>query len=387
MSVKPRRALLEVSEVRRAAQGYGWDKILSQLSPKANEAINAYRDSSGRRKVECPNHRSKSKSEGRNFTVLKDFVETGGSACNTCGVKSSGFDTLMFLERWDFPTAMLEVGILLGLVTEHGATKRPSWRYQQPLQQAPDPVQEARKAAEAIELRSKMRRYWSESLPLTHPDALPARLYLFNRGLRARSLSQQLRYHPRMWLQHEGEKYGFHGAILGRFISPDMSRSVNINRIFVTHDGRKVLPEEGNKKPMAMPNDDTLTGSCVWLDKPGPIVAVGEGVETMIAVRGAYPALPVGATTTATLLAGLILPAQVQLVLVFADKDVSQTGQTAAASLITRVKSQGLTAKGYLPGLAIPDGAKSLDWRDVWEMHGPHGFPQLDWCRVARLAA
>ena len=85
---------MKAEEVRTLAQGR-WEEILAAIAPQLVPAL----DRKGRH-VPCPVH------GGRDgYRVFRDVEETVGSVCNTCGVFSIGFATLVWANDWDFKTA------------------------------------------------------------------------------------------------------------------------------------------------------------------------------------------------------------------------------------------------------------------------------------------
>jgi len=51
---------------------------------------------------------------------------------------------------------------------------------------------------------------------------------------------------------------------------------------------------------------------------------------------------------------------------VWADRDRSGTGETAALSLRERLLRQGISVAAHMPPGPIPADAKGIDWADVW---------------------
>jgi hypothetical protein len=54
------------------------------------------------------------------------------------------------------------------------------------------------------------------------------------------------------------------------------------------------------------------------------------------------------------------------LVVVWADRDRSGTGEAAALTLRERLLGRGILVAVHLPPVPIPVGAKGIDWADVW---------------------
>ena len=59
-------------------------------------------------------------------------------------------------------------------------------------------------------------------------------------------------------------------------------------------------------------------------------------------------------------------PAETPLVVVWADRDRSGTGEAAALALRERLIGRGIAVAVHLPPGPIPANAKGIDWADVW---------------------
>ena len=76
--------------------------------------------------------------------------------------------------------------------------------------------------------------------------------------------------------------------------------------------------------------------------------------------------MPVWSAVSARMLERVMLPAWIAQVVIWADLDRSGTGQAAAERLRARLSAEGIEASVELPPVAIPAGAKGLDWADLW---------------------
>lgn len=343
------------SDVKRRAAGR-WDSILRKLVPQLAEAI----DAPNKKKVGCPFHQGKTE---RNLRVLGDFAESGGIACNTCGVKPDGFETLIW-SGMTFAEAVKAVadeldGVYAGLTPEQLAR-------QQAEIEARRVLAAKKQAAEDKVYRRRLNEVWSESIPLDHPDALPGRMYLQNRGLSGlKVFPSELRFHRRLAYYDENDKYlGHWSAIVARFRTAGGMPGA-IHRLYVGPNGEKPdLPDR--KKMMAVPSTTILTGGAIHLSASSQILGVAEGIETALAAHLLY-GINVWATFSAQLMESFVPPPSVEKVLVFADKDRNERGEQAARILVKRLWESGIMAGFRLPDGDIPPGAKSLDFLDVLE--------------------
>ena len=77
-----------------------WDNILYALAPRLHPALD--RRSKGH--VGCPVHGGKD-----GYRMMPSYAEDGRSFCNTCGNKSDGFATLMWVNGWTARETLEEV--------------------------------------------------------------------------------------------------------------------------------------------------------------------------------------------------------------------------------------------------------------------------------------
>jgi hypothetical protein len=147
-----------------------------------------------------------------------------------------------------------------------------------------------------------------------------------------------------------------------------------LQRVYLTRDGRKADDEImltakengliGDFRSKPMLSISGMTGGAVRFGKAGKVLAVGEGIETMLAVSiGLGGFMSVAAAGTAALLEGLEIPEQVERLLIFSDKDANGRGEQAANALESRVSSQ-IDVSIILPVSELKPSEKSLDWLD-----------------------
>lgn len=107
----------------------------------------------------------------------------------------------------------------------------------------------------------------------------------------------------------------------------------------------------------------------IALQEKSKVLGVTEGIETALAVMGAFN-IPVWAAGNAYLLEKFVPPQGVDVV-IFADKDLPTKqhpeghGQSSAKLLLKRLWSEGIKASIKIPANDIPSGMKSVDWLDV----------------------
>ena len=327
------------TEIKQQAAGL-WRKILPDLAPTTSLAV-----SNTRKHFPCPIH------GGQNgFRAFNDVSETGGTICATCGANPDGFATLMWVNEWDFPTAVQAVDQYL-----NGSTgKHLRVVYRAPTNHN-DPQAELRRQQRIdATLAACQRMNW------------PLAKYLEGRGLGAvrNRVPPTIRAHIRLPYFEDGKLIAKHPAMVAPFTDLD-GNVVSVHRTYLTDRGQKA-PVTSPRKIMAPAKRGSLNGCAIRLFEPAKKMAVCEGIETALAVH-LMTGLPVIATGSAGLMRTVLLPDSVRRVEVYADRDVSGTGEEAARHLVSRLTHcEGREARILLPKGPIPDGAKSLDWLDVY---------------------
>ena len=193
------------------------------------------------------------------------------------------------------------------------------------------------------------RRLFRAGRPIT---GTPAEAYLRARGITARIDWPALRYHPSVYYR-AGDSAPLERwpALLAAVTSLD-GTITGILRTWLD----RTLPA---KAPFADPRRALghLLGNGVRFGEASDIVAAGEGVETMLALKSVLPALPVIAGLSANNLAALDLPPALSRLYVALDNDAA--GIKAAERLHER--------------------AAGLDIRDLVPVHADFN---LDLCRL-----
>ncbi len=198
----------------------------------------------------------------------------------------------------------------------------------------------------------KLNKIYKESKKILQcGEYCPGILYLKNRGLT--DIPANLRYTEKAW---ETETKKEQRAILAKFTMPD-GTNVTMHRTYITQDGKK-LPIKSPKK--MLPSLKKMTGGAVRLGEyESGMLGIAEGLETAIAVHDNVK-YPVWAALSSTLMAGCIIPDNVENVIIWADSDLNYTGEKAAYMLANRLAIEGKvkTIKVEIP--KVP----GTDWRD-----------------------
>ena len=200
---------------------------------------------------------------------------------------------------------------------------------------APAPVDDA--GEESVSERiARARRLWAACLPLAGTHA--------ERYLRARAIARcgfaALRFHPRL---HYRDEAGFR-----RF--PALVAAVTEPGGYVTGVHRTWLdPHRPAKAPVAAPRKTLgrTYGLAVRLGRPAGPLLVGEGLETVLSVLTAVPALAGAAALAAGSLGAFPPPRRVTRLLIARDRDTE--GEAAAERLAMRCAEAGIDATVLVP--------------------------------------
>ncbi len=199
---------------------------------------------------------------------------------------------------------------------------------------------------------------WAESFPVAHHDCVDR--YLSARGIHLECWPGALHYHPSLEYWQDGRCIGHLPAMIAE-VTDLAGLRVSLHRTYLTHDGQKANVEIVKKLTASSAR---LAGCSIKLGQPSVIkglstIAVAEGIETALACHAAST-MPTVSAISANGVERYQWPDEVQQLVVFADNDISQVGQKAAAALADRARSRGLKVGVLTP----PDSG--TDWADVW---------------------
>lgn len=202
--------------------------------------------------------------------------------------------------------------------------------------------------------RREMSALWGRSKPLSLDDW--AGRYLHSRTGLA-NFPTVLRFAPDERYSDGDGKATWHPAMIAKVDPNDQAASEGetaaIHRTYLDQFGGKADVSAPRKMLGTMP-----TGAAVRLMPHDKQLGIAEGIETALSASILYN-LPVWAALTANLLEEWSPPGGVEVVFIFADNDVSGTGQAAAYVLAKRLKAKGISAFVEMPPVV------GQDWNDV----------------------
>lgn len=345
---------MNIQELKDRARG-SWPSLLSHLAPELHEAL----EKPGKH-VRCPVHGSPT---GNNdgFKLFRDFPETGGGCCNTCGPKPDGLALISWVRDWTLKQTKIEVTrSLMGSESIQ-------------INQRSTPVH--RNRSKDAFFASKLREAWLDSVGLDDPSAHPGRLYLARRGLTNLLPGNAIRFAERQpcFDPETKKEIGRYPALLIAFRAQD-GTPVTLQRIYLDSDGNKA-PIPKPKRCMPYPSDRIMRGGAVRLKAVrGRYMGICEGAETGLAIQEATK-MPVWATLTNTLMRSILLPSHVTDVAIWADLD--DAGYDSALIAQERFLKEGRRAVIMDPADSVPKSShfKGMDWLDVYARFGKTQFP------------
>jgi phage/plasmid primase-like uncharacterized protein len=184
------------------------------------------------------------------------------------------------------------------------------------------------------------RRLFASAKPIS---GTLAEAYLRGRGITDMTNLSALRFHPQCWHRaHDDGPRETWPALIAAVTDLD-GRIAGVQRTWLARDGSGKAPLDTPRRAMGH-----LAGNGVrfGVPKPAPaqagVMAAGEGLETVLALRQVLPALPMVAALSATHLAMLILPRGLRRLYVARDND--RAGYRAVGKLAARAGTDGIEA-------------------------------------------
>lgn len=353
---------IDAKEVKRLAAGR-WPDIISRLAPTLAPLL----PSPGKqpRHGRCPVHAD----SVDGFKFFKDYEDTGGAVCNTCGKFPDGFKLIQWATGDDFKQVLSDVNEILGGVDKQNTRAAPVVNVKPKV----DP------AADDERIRNSLRSVYRQAVTLDQPQAEPARRYLAARGFKL--LPETLRMHQALyWHDEDMKRFGPFPVLLAVVVDTN-GKGVTLHRTYLTYDGKKA-PVAKVKKVMSRPSDTSMHGIAIRLFPQAATLGVCEGIETAIACYEAT-GIPCWPLVSAQFMDSFVPPPGVERVIVFADKNKSTKehpkghGQEAAAKLVENLWARGIKASVAIPPSPIPVDGKDIDWCDEYVLHGPDAFKSV----------
>lgn len=179
------------------------------------------------------------------------------------------------------------------------------------------------------------RRLWAMGQPIR---GTLAERYLSGRGISDVRTAGALRFHPRCYYWRDGQPEGAPPetwpALLAKVTDNDGAMT-GVHRTWLDPKTAMKAPLDPNRKAMG-----NLLGNAVRIGQGSEVVAVGEGLETVLSLRIALPSLPVAAALSGAHLAAF--DPTIGLHRLYIAVDADPAGRETAAILQERIASKGI---------------------------------------------
>ena len=162
-----------------------------------------------------------------------------------------------------------------------------------------------------------------------------AETYLTSRGIRCLGAHAVLRFHPKCWHRDEGQTKPVPRPAMIAAVTDGAGALQGVHRIWLAPDGQGKADVATPRRAMGH-----LLGSAVRFSPCDEVLALGEGIETMLSVSQAAPGLPVWAALSSGHLGAVLLPEGLQRLYIAVDRDPA--GQRAAERLGAKASEVGV---------------------------------------------
>jgi hypothetical protein len=185
------------------------------------------------------------------------------------------------------------------------------------------------------------RRLFAMSRPIS---GTIAEAYLRRRGITALHAGGSLRFHPRCYYRPDTDAPTETWPALIAGVTDLDGRITGAHRTWLDPSCRDKAPIDTPRRAMGH-----LLGHGVRFGVAHDVMAAGEGIETMLSLRGIMPTLPMVAALSANHLAAILFPVALRRLYVARDSD--SAGDAAVSTLNDRAAAAGIEALTLSPAL------------------------------------
>lgn len=182
-----------------------------------------------------------------------------------------------------------------------------------------------------------------------------AEIYLSGRAITSLSGTAALRFHPRCYYKPDEHSPTEIRPALVAAVTDLAGHQTGAHRTWLAPDGSGKAAVETPRRAMG-----DLLGHGVRFGTAGEVLAVGEGIETVLSPRQVLPHMPMLAALSAAHLAAVLFPPSLRRLYVLRDRDPA--GDGARDSLLARAASFGIEAISLTP--------REGDFNDDLRRHG-----------------
>jgi len=183
------------------------------------------------------------------------------------------------------------------------------------------------------------RRLFAMSQPIS---GTLAETYLRGRAITSLEGTAALRYHPRCYYRPDAHSPTEIRPALVAAVTNLAGHQTGAHRTWLAPDGSGKAAVETPRRAMG-----DLLGHGVRFGAVDEVLAIGEGIETVLSPRQVLPRMPMLAALSAAHLAAILFPPSLRRLYVLHDRDPA--GDGARDSLLTRAASLGIEAISLTP--------------------------------------
>ena len=168
-------------------------------------------------------------------------------------------------------------------------------------------------------------------------EATIVETYLRHRGITALHETANLRFHPRCYYRPANRStLQIWPAMIAAVTDLD-GKPTGAHRTWLDPSRHDKAPIETPRRAMG-----NLIGQGVKFGMARDVMAAGEGIETVLSLRGVMPAMPMMAALSSAHLAAILFPASLHRLYILRDNDAA--GDNASAILVERAAAAGVEA-------------------------------------------
>lgn len=169
-----------------------------------------------------------------------------------------------------------------------------------------------------------------------------AAIYLSGRAITSLSGTTALRYHPRCYYRPDEHSPTEIRPAMVAAVTDLTGHQTGAHRTWLALDGSGKAAVETPRRAMG-----DLLGHGVRFGTASEVLAVGEGIETVLSPRQVLPRMPMLAALSAAHLAAVLFPPALRRLYVLKDRDPA--GDGARDSLVARAENHGIEAISLTP--------------------------------------
>ncbi len=185
------------------------------------------------------------------------------------------------------------------------------------------------------------RQLWAMARPLA---GTLAEAYLHAHGINDLRGCEALRFHLRCDYRLDEHTPTATWPAMIAVVTALSGAITGVHLTWLAPDGLGKAPIDTPRRAMGV-----LLGHAVRFGVAGDVLAAGEGIETMLSLRCAMPAMPMAAALSASHLAALQFPPALRRLYIARDADAA--GETAVAALTERAQAADVETLTLVPAL------------------------------------